>query len=129
MHHPTRVRGIERVHNLDGQVEQLIQLHRPRLNEFPKLLSLQVLHHQKRLAGGFVEIVQRADIRVIECGDRPRLTLETLDRYGVAGQRLGHELQRDGAAQAYVFGLVHNAHAALAECCHYPVMRNCFPDH
>ncbi len=62
-----------------------------------------------------VDVVDRADVGVLERGGRAGLALKPLERLSVAGQLLGQELQRHAAAELQVLGLVDDAHAAAAE--------------
>ena len=52
---------------------------------------------------------------MIERGRRARLAAEPIEGLRVAREILGQELQRDGAAEPVVFGLVDDTHPALAE--------------
>ena len=100
------------------------------------VLALQVLHdqevHQQRLrrlwvtGGGApgaplslwervgvraawdrpTHVVERANVRVVQAGDRLRLALEPLLEVGVRGDMLGQHLDGDGAVQAGVPGIV-----------------------
>ena len=75
------------------------------------------------------DVVNRADIRMVESGGRPGLALETFDGERIGERRIGQELQRDVAAEAEVFGPVDDAHAACAQTFHHPVVRDCCADH
>jgi hypothetical protein len=57
-------------------------------------------------------LVDRADVGVVEAGDRARLVLETCDAAGALG---GEELDDDLAPERQVFGAVDDRAAALAE--------------
>src|ERR1700733_8135811 len=46
-------------------------------------LPLEQLHRDERTSFEFSDIVNRADVGVIECGCSPRFTAESLDRLGV----------------------------------------------
>ena len=62
-----------------------------------------------------VDVVDGADVGMIQRGGRPRLALEALERTGLHGHVVGQELEGDRAIEARVFGLVDHAHAAAAE--------------
>ena len=76
-----------------------------------------------------VDVVDRADVGVLERGGRAGLALEPLERLRVARQLLGQELQRDAAAELQVLGLVDDAHAAAAELREDPVVGDRLADH
>ena len=62
----------------------------------------------------FADVVQRADVRMVELRDRPRLALEALANCASAANA-GQDLDRDGAIEPRVARLVDLAHAAGAE--------------
>ena len=51
-------------------------------------------------------IVERADVRMIEAGDRLRFAIEALLHVGVTGKVHGQNLDGDRAVQARVRGLI-----------------------
>jgi hypothetical protein len=61
------------------------------------------------------DVVQGADVRVVERRDGARLAEEPLHRLGVAARLVRQELDGDAAPQAQVFRRVDDAHAAAAE--------------
>jgi hypothetical protein len=86
--------------------------------------SLEKLHGEVRPALVVAHIVDPHDVLVPQAGDHLGLALEArpLVRAGVgAGQE---HLERDGAVQAQVPGLVDDAHAAAAEHCFDLVARD-----
>jgi hypothetical protein len=77
--------------------------------------ALHVLHHQEVGVAGAADVVQRADVRVIERGDRACLALEALAQLG-RGREMGRKhLDRHVAPEARIAGAVDLAHAAGAE--------------
>ena len=70
----------------------------------------QVLEHHVGAAFRLAVVVQRADVRVREGGDRPRLALES----GPVGARAEH-LHRDAATQPHVVGQEHLGGRATAD--------------
>ena len=62
-----------------------------------------------------VDLVDRADVRVIQSRHRPGLTLEAVLRVSIVEQILGQELDRDLTVQIGVIGNVNRRHAALAD--------------
>ena len=61
------------------------------------------------------DVVQGADVRVVQRGDEPRLAREPLAGRGVDDARPGDDLDRDRALEARVAGAVDRAHAAGAD--------------
>jgi hypothetical protein len=77
-------------------------------------LPVDQLARHVDLSVGFLERVDRRDVRVDDGGRGPRLALQPRDVLpGVVGT--GDGLERHGAAEARVFCLVHDAHAARAD--------------
>ena len=58
------------------------------------------------------DVVQRANVRVVQAGDGLRLALEPLLEIGVRGDMLGEHLDGDGAVESRVPRLVDFSHTA-----------------
>ena len=61
------------------------------------------------------DVVQGADVRVVQRSRSPGLALEPCAELGVAGQCPAQDLHRDAAIQARVARPIHLAHATRAE--------------
>ena len=123
------MRGIQRIRHLYGEIQQFVQGERRSDDPVPERLAFQVLHHQERPALVAVDIVERADVRMVQRGDGARLALEALHRGAVRRQRLRQKLHRHRAPQARIFGLIDDAHPAATQHGEDPVMRNRLTDH
>jgi len=77
--------------------------------------ALEQLHGHERPPLEFSDIVDRADVRMIECRCGARFAPESLGRLRVVGDVVRQELQRNVSAQARVLGFVDNAHASAAQ--------------
>ena len=62
-----------------------------------------------------LDVVDDADVRVLQRRGEARLAREAREHGGVAGEPRGQELQRDVPLEVEVVGAVHHAHAAGAE--------------
>ena len=124
-----RVRGVEGVCNLDREIERDFERQRPVVDPVLQRLAVEELHRDERLALGLVDVVHRADVRVVERRGRARFALEALERTGLARQFVGQELQGDRAIEPHVLGLVDDAHAATAEAFRDLVMGDPLTDH
>ena len=71
-----------------------------------------------------VDVIDGADIGVIEGGGGLGLALEALQGLMVLGHIIGQELERYETVELGVLGLVDHAHAAAAQLFENPVMRN-----
>ena len=87
------------------------------------------LHDEEGAALQLVDVVDRADMRVLKQRSGARLPLQTLESAGVGHEVLGKKLQGDVAAQAQVLGLVDDAHAAASEPSQDAIVRDCLADH
>ena len=77
--------------------------------------AVQQLHHDEMLALVLADVVDRADVRVVERRGGARLAPEAFERLAVvrADPRAGTSARR--AAEAGIFGAVDDAHAAAAD--------------
>jgi hypothetical protein len=90
-------------------------------------LSFQKFHGDERSPIGLVNLVDRADVRVVQRGRSLGLPLETAEGLHVVGKFVGKEFQGDVATELQVFCLVHHTHASPADLAEYAVMRNRLP--
>ena len=109
------VGGFETVGDLAADVEGVLQRQRPLGDAGFEAFALDQGHRQEGLAIGLADFVDRADVGMIESGGGLGFAKETGFGLVVAKQVRRQELQRDGALEARVLGLVDDAHAALAE--------------
>ena len=86
-------------------------------------LPLQELHHDEGLALVFIDVVNRADVGMIQRGGSPRLALEAFQRLAVLAEMFGQELQCDKTGELDVLGFVDHAHATGAQLLDDPVVR------
>ena len=78
-------------------------------------LAFQALHDDEGLALVLADVVDGADVRMVQGGGGAGLALEALERLLIAGELRRQELEGHEAAQARVLGLVDHAHAAAAQ--------------
>ena len=106
------VRRIQRVGNLDAQRQDGLRLHRPAADAVLQRHPVQVLHHQKRLIAVLADLVNGADVGMVEGRGGARLAAEAFQRLRVLRHVIGQELQSHEAAKFSVFGLVDDTHPA-----------------
>ena len=128
MDDPGLVGSVERIGHLDAQLEDLLQHQRLTRDPILERLPLEILHDQKGLAVLLTDVVDGADMRVVQNRGGPRLALEALQGLPILDQALGKELERHRAAEAGVFRLVHHAHAASAETVRDAIVGDGFAD-
>jgi len=88
-------------------------------------LAFEVLHADEHLPViGFVDVMHHADVVVLKGGRGLRLVDEALLGFLVAGELWGEELERDGAVELEIPGLVDHTHPSPAEVFEDVVVRN-----
>src|SRR4051812_32839908 len=97
MYDPVAVRSLERVADLNGNRDRALERHRAR-----QRLTVDVLHHQIRGRTFRADVMQRADVRMIECRDRPSLAIEPATKRRIAGEEFGKDLDSNRAIETRV---------------------------
>ena len=90
---------------------------------------VQKLHGDERLAVLLANVVDGADVGVIQRGCGLGFALETGEGLRVTGNFLGQKLEGNKTVQPGVLGLVDHAHTAAAQLLDNAVVRNGLPDH
>ena len=106
------VGGGERGCDLQRDAGDLVSRHRPARDPRRQRLALDQLEHEVIGVVLATDVVQRADVRVVEARDRFRLALEAGAECGIGGEGLGQHLDRDLAAEPGIAGAPHFTHAA-----------------
>ena len=86
------VRGGEGVGDLRPELHHLVERQRALLQAIRERFALEQLHHQEVRVALVPDVEQRADVGVVERGDRLRLALEAL-----AGARRPARSRRGGS--------------------------------
>jgi len=123
------VGGVESVGNLDTHFQQLFQLERPALDLVSESRAVQILHGDEGLPLLLADVVDRANVGMVQGRSRLGLALEAGQGLGVAGNVIRQELERDKAVQPGVFGFVDDAHATTTDLLHNAVVRDGPADH
>ncbi len=109
------VGNIDKPGDLDRNLERLVDPQSALLQTAFQRLAFEVLHDEERGAVQFANVVERADMRMIELRDRAGFAVEAVAELRISGQRLRENFDRDGAIEARVARLVDLTHAASAE--------------
>ena len=123
------VRGVERVGDFDGQAEQDVHFERTSGDAVLEGQAVEVLHGDEGLSIFFADVVNGADVGMVQGGGGFGFAAETLERLAVLGDVFREEFQGDEAIEAGVFGLVDDAHAAAAQLFNNAVVRDGLADH
>jgi hypothetical protein len=129
MHDAFRMRRVECVRHFDAQCQQCFQFHGAAGDRMLQRLTLQILHGDEGLPALLIDLVDCADVGMVQCGSGLRLALEATERLRVLGHFVRQELQGDEAAKFNVLGFVDHAHAATAKFLHNAVVRDGLADH
>jgi len=105
------VRAVERVGDLDADLEQLGERERPAGEPVGERFALEMLHDEVVHPVLVPHVEERADVRVVEARDDARLALEALARLGAHRQVPLEDLDGDGPVQARVPRPVDLAHS------------------
>lgn len=112
------MRTVERVGDLDGESERLIERVCPLLDAGGQSLALHVLHHHVTGAILIADVVEHADVRMVQRSHRASFAFETSAQIFALGDVLGQDLDGDAAVEARVASFVHlhrlNACATIA---------------
>ena len=109
------VRRVERLGDLPGEVQHARGGQRPFFDQLLDGAPLEQLHHDERLAVVFAELVNRADVRVLQRRRQAGLALESGQPLGGRDRLGAQQLDGDFAAKLEVFGAIDHAHATFAE--------------
>ena len=91
--------------------------------------AIQELHGDEHAAVFFADVINGADVGMVQRRSGLRLAPEAFQRLRVLRDVVGQELEGDETVQARVLGLVDHAHAAAAELSEDAVVRNRRVDH
>ncbi len=115
MHDSRAVCGGKRVRDLRAEAQRLFRRQRSAAQAVGQRIAVEILHDEILDALLRAHIVQRADVRMGERRDRPRLALEALAHLGVRGEMPRENLDRHRPVEARVLGFVDLAHPPGAD--------------
>ena len=125
---PGGVRRLERVGDLDRERQQQIDLERAPGDAMLQRRPVEELHDEERAAVLLADIVDGADVGVIQRRRGARLAAESGQGLGIVGEVRRQELQRDEALQPRILGFVDDAHSAAAQLLGDAVVRDGLTD-
>src|ERR1700676_1595979 len=97
--------GVERIGDLDRQRHQDLGIQRLPRDAVLQGHAVEEFHHDKRLAVLLIDLVNGADIRMIQGRGGFGLALETAERLGILGYVVRQELEGYETAKLDVLGL------------------------
>jgi hypothetical protein len=128
--HDTPLVGMpERVRQLLAVAQHLLDWERSLREAGAQRLPLDQLHGDVGLALGFADLVDRADVRMVQLRGEARF-LDQAGSSGLVGQGLGgQDLQCDIPVELLVMGAIDHAHATGAKLLENPVMAERLTNH
>src|SRR6266550_2907000 len=84
--------------------------------------AIEKLHGDEGLTVVFTNVVDCADVRMIQCRGSLCFALETGQCLSVSGNLLRQELQCDETMEPSVLSLIYNPHATAAQLLDYSIM-------
>ena len=129
MHDAFGVGSIERVGDLNAKIEHEVGGQRLSVDPVLERLAFEIFHGQKGLALLFADIVDGADVGVVQRGGGSGLAAKPVQHGKLAADVIGQKFECDEAPEASVFGLVHNAHPATAKLFDDSIMGDGLADH
>ena len=95
MDHAGFVRGLQRLRDLLGDRQRLIQRDRTLRDPVCQRRTLYQLQHQRPRPLGLLNAVDGGDVGVVEAGEDLRLPCEPGEAVRIGCERVGEDLQRD----------------------------------
>jgi hypothetical protein len=115
--------------HLHCNVEQFFKRQRFPVDALLQAFAFQPLHYDEGMAVVILDVVDGADVGVIQPRRGPSLALKAVQRLAVAEQVVRNELQGHMAAEAHIFRLIDNAHASTADFPQDSIVGDCLADH
>ena len=115
MHHTTAMRFIQCIRDVRTQLEHLLQRQRPLLQTLGQRFALDALHHQVVDSVLMTDVMQHANVWMIQVRDGFRFALEPLLAYGIGRKLRGQNLDGDTAFQSRITRAVYLTHSARTE--------------
>jgi hypothetical protein len=129
MHNPGSMGRVQRVGNFGSQGQQDFGFQRPSRDSILKCQAIEKLHGDKRLVLVPANLIDRADVGMIEGRSGAGLAAKPFQSMRIIGHIFGEELESDESPEFSVFGLVHHAHAATTQLLDDAIVRDGLADH
>ena len=129
MNNPGVMGRFERIGNLDRNFQDLGAGQGLVRDQVLQGLPFEQLHHDEGLSFELINLVDDADVGMIEAGGGPGFPLKALQGHGVADQFGRKKLQGDASTQAQIQGAIDDSHTAATQFLFDPVMRNSLAQH
>jgi hypothetical protein len=115
---------IKRICNWHTQIKSFLHFERLAANLMLERLPFEQFHSDEGPAAFLANVMNGADIRMIEGRRRLGLAAETFQGLRIPRKLVGKKLKRDEAIEAHVLGPIHHAHPSATKHFHDSVVRN-----
>ena len=123
------VRCVESVGDFDGQIEQRFGVQGTAGDTVLEGLAFEELHDDEGLAVFLIDLVDGADVGMVESRGGAGFSLEAVEGLAVLGQFVRKKFERDGTAEFDVFGAINDSHAATAQLFDDAIVRDSLAEH
>jgi len=123
------MRGGKGVRDLRAKIGDLLRGQPLALQTVLESLPFEQLHHQEGAPFILANIVERANMRMIERGGGTRFPQKAFERRGVRAKTFRQKFERHAASQTRIFRLVYHSHASAAELLQNAVMSDSGANH
>src|SRR5215469_174430 len=123
------MRGIQRVGNLDRQQNEQIVIQGYASNLVLQYDAIDELHGDKGLPIELSDVINGANIGMVQGGGSLCFTLEASQGQRIASNIVRQEFESDETMQARVLGLINHSHSATTQLLDDPVVRDGLIDH
>src|SRR5262245_46176581 len=101
--------------DLGGDIDRFVELERLTFHFGEERLPADVLHYYEGVVTLLTHFVDRADVRMIECGGSPGFAYQSVPCVQVTGRGGWEKLDGDSSPQHGVFGEKHLSHSTRTE--------------
>src|SRR5208283_2861410 len=122
------MRRVQGIGDLDAEIEHRFDLHRPTSDPMLQGHAIQELHDDEWTLIVLADLINCADVGVVQRGSCTSFTSESFECLWVMGDIFGQEFQSDEASQVRVFSFIDDTHPATAELVDDAVMRDGLSD-
>jgi hypothetical protein len=129
VHDAFGVGGVERVGDLNGEAKRDVGLKRTAGDAVLQCHAFEKFHDDEGLAILLADVVDGADIGMVEGGSGLGFALKAGEGLRIAGNFFGQKFEGHKAAKARVLGFVDNAHAAASKLFDDAVVGDGFANH
>src|SRR3954447_14035323 len=130
MNDPLRMGRDQRICHLDGNLEQMLQIHGiPAPDPLLQALPLQLLHDDEGMALVVIDVMDNADVGMVQLRGGARFAFKALQGFAIVEELLRNELQGYVTAKPHVLGFIDDPHATAAEFSYDAIVGNSLADH